>query len=197
MFRLFWNLRDSSKSLFAYLTRLHLSSWLSKLSGKLQAHTSTNKNLSFRDIGCWKSRDGQGVDPAFKYICRVMYIFMELSKCITTSEHGNVFRIIGPVWTDSKGHRRITLTKDQWCGALIWSVPESGVWNITTSQWFILQVLSHCDETVPGFRLWSYWLNSTVFIGSKSHQTRTLLMKITLNFLGIWKTVRMLSKDCM
>ena len=42
------------------------------------------------------------------------------------SWHGNAFRITGPLWGVSTGHKRIPLTKGQWCGALIflWCQPE-------------------------------------------------------------------------
>ena len=46
--------------------------------------------------------------------------------------NGNIFRITGPLWGESTGHRWILLTKasdaDLWC--FLWSVPEKTVEQI-------------------------------------------------------------------
>ena len=48
---------------------------------------------------------------------------------ITMSTNGNIFRVTGPLWEESTGHRRIPLTKasdaELWC--FIWFAPEQGV----------------------------------------------------------------------
>ena len=46
--------------------------------------------------------------------------------CMVTSPNGNIFRVTGPLWGESSGHRWIPLTKasdaELWC--FIWSAPE-------------------------------------------------------------------------
>ena len=43
-----------------------------------------------------------------------------------TSSNGNIFRVIGPLWGESTGHRWIPLTKasdaEPWC--FLWRAPE-------------------------------------------------------------------------
>ena len=51
------------------------------------------------------------------------------SDPMITSWNGNIFRVTGPLWGESTGHRSIPLTKasdtELWC--LLWSAPEQTV----------------------------------------------------------------------
>ena len=48
------------------------------------------------------------------------------NEYMMTSPNGNIFRVTGPLWGESTGHRWIPLTKasgaELWC--FLWSVPE-------------------------------------------------------------------------
>ena len=50
-------------------------------------------------------------------------------SCIMTSSNGNIFRVTGPWWWESTGHRWITLTKasDAELWRFLWSGPEQTV----------------------------------------------------------------------
>ena len=60
-----------------------------------------------------------------------------------TASNGNIFRVIGPLWGESIGHRRIPLTKANdtalWC--FLWSAPEQMVEQT-------IQILVICDDIV-------------------------------------------------
>ena len=47
-------------------------------------------------------------------------------QTMMTSWHGNVVCASGPWWGETTGHRRIPLTKSQYCGALIFSLSLTG-----------------------------------------------------------------------
>ena len=50
-----------------------------------------------------------------KYVCMRAYVMM-------TSSNGNILLVSGPLWGESTGHRWISPRKDQWRGALIFSL---------------------------------------------------------------------------
>ena len=56
-----------------------------------------------------------------------------LSSMGMTSSNGNIFRVIGPLWGESTGHRWIPLTKasdaELWC--FLWSAPEQTIERTT------------------------------------------------------------------
>ena len=47
---------------------------------------------------------------------------MQREKSMMASSHGNAFRITGPLWGESTGHRWIPRTKDQKCETLAFPV---------------------------------------------------------------------------
>ena len=54
---------------------------------------------------------------------------MGAEKHMMTSSSGNIFRVTGPVWGESTGHRWIPLTKasDAELSCLLWSATEQTV----------------------------------------------------------------------
>ena len=56
------------------------------------------------------SRQRQQLEPELRCYSQVSMM---------TSSHGRAFLITGPLWGESTGHRWIPLTKDQWCGSLV------------------------------------------------------------------------------
>ena len=75
-----------------------------------------------------------------------LWLGSSLTGNTMTSSHGNIFRVAGPLWGESTGHRGVPLTKasdsELWC--FLWSAPEQTVEQIIET----LVMCVHYDVTL-------------------------------------------------
>ena len=69
---------------------------------------------------------------------------------MTTSSNGNIFRVTGPLWGESTGHRLIALTKasDTELLCFLWSAPVQNGWAYTRDTGDLRRHRAHYDVTV-------------------------------------------------
>ena len=81
---------------------------------------------------------------------KVLYSTVVPGHLFMISSNGSIFRITGPLWGESTGHRWILLTKasevELWC--FLWSVPEQTVEQPNRDTGDLRRRHAHYDVTV-------------------------------------------------
>ena len=104
------------------------------------------------------------------YFC-VCFLFMKPSSFIMTSWNGNIFRVTGPLWGESTGHRWIPHTKasdaELWC--FRWSTPQLTVEQTMETpgdlrrHWAHYDVIKMLCDNQQNFWVWWYHIEPSLF----------------------------------
>ena len=95
------------------------------------------------------------------------------TQFMMTSWNGNIFRVTGPLWGTSAGHRWIPLTKasdaELWC--FLWSSPEQTVEQTIETPWDSRRHRAHYDVTVMCYPLsLKTWMVLTVKLPHETYR---------------------------